>query len=139
MPVDLQKLDEEIERLQMIRKLASDPEGLKALERFTARNGNGNGVKAHIATPAKPATHGDSQAPQAPRKYGLMKEYALKVLCSTPQTVKQIVEGMIANGWTPTAKDPGPSVTEVLVNLEKKGEVRKAAEAGPYGAFMWIK
>jgi hypothetical protein len=142
MPLDLEKLDAEIRRLQMIRELASDPEGRKTLERFIAPNGNGSGAKLHTSAPAKAAHQSHSQAPQAPqapRKYGVMKEYALRVVCSTPQTVKQIVDGMIANGWTPTAKDPGPSVTEVLVNLEKKGEVKKASEKGPFGAFMWTK
>lgn len=144
MHIDLEKIDaqlralnEERDFLETIRQIAKNPERRKKLEGLLSPNGNGNGAKLHLTPPVE--TVDQSRSPAPPRKYGVMKQYALQVLCSTPQTVKQIVEAMIAKGWQPAAKDPGPSVTEVLINLEKRGEARKAPEKGHYGAFMWIK
>jgi hypothetical protein len=135
MPFDTQKLDAEIRRLQMIRELANDPESRALLERFITHNGHGTKtVRAE-----KPIHAADSHNGARPRKYGEMKKYALEVLSSTPQTVKQIVDRMIARGFKPVAADPGPSVTEVLRNLEKKGQIKRSSDTGAYGAFLWTK
>jgi hypothetical protein len=135
MPLDKHKVDAESRRWELFRELVRDPEGVAMLERFITPNGK------HRAKPASTEksvdTAGSRNKPQ-PRKYGEMRRYALQVLTSTPQTIDQILEQMVAAGFEPMAKSPKASLTRVLDKLETKGQAKKAGKAR-YGTFTWTK
>jgi hypothetical protein len=140
MPSDIaEKAATRLRHAQMIHELVNDPESFAQLRSLFATS-NGHGVRAASTKGTAPhVAMTGSQNGARPRKYGEMRKYALEVLNSTPQTVQQILDRMVARGFKSMAKDPKPSVAEVLTNMGKRGEVKKASETGPYGASMWTK
>jgi hypothetical protein len=133
MPFNIEKLDAEIRRLQMIRELANDPEAREALERFVTPNG-------HTEKPAESALALEPpklEAQPPKRTYGLMAKHALELLNSTPQSAQDIAAQMMAQGFEFTA-DPKTAISDVLRGLEQKKQVKRNGK-GKYGVSLWVK
>lgn len=131
MPIDLAALDAKIKKLQMIRKLASDPDVVDLLSDIVTSNGNGGASR-------KP------QIPVAERK-GVRYDVLKHVPSSDPSdpsdsgvplTAKEIAEKMEEFKYKFKSQDHPTTVRESLRELEKERLIEKAG-VNEDGAAMW--
>lgn len=132
MPIDLKKLDDQIQKLQGIRKIASDPESLALLEQFILDGRIGGGREA-----PKPATHlsvldelsDAGKGGTAPQQRGEQIGTIRRIVASGPENfdVSDVGEKIRASG----IKISNVAVGKVLKRLEKRGEIKIVQRGKP--------
>jgi hypothetical protein len=135
MQLDKEKVDREFRIIQLLKELTEIPGWQKSLERYVTTNGASAGAARSTTTHQE-----DGQNPTGVPKRGKLRYYALQVVSSTPQTVKQITEQMVAKGFKSRREgDLEVLVAEGLRNMAKNGEATRRPEKGAFGASLWTK
>jgi hypothetical protein len=118
MAIDLKKIDDQIRRLQEIKRLASDPEMLTLLEGLVTKNGD-------VAT---------SITPQAIRTpvggKNVLLQATRRAIAALPQnrfTSGYLVDQMIKNGFQFAAGKPNVAMNGALKRLVARQEIIIAA------------
>ena len=115
MAIDLRKLDDQIRRLQELKRIALDPEMLTLLEGLVTNNGD---VSASITR----------QAPQTPiGGKNVLLQATSRAIAALPQnrfTSVYLVDQMIKSGFQFAAGNPKVAINGVLKRLAAKQEIR---------------
>jgi len=134
MKLDIAKIDAEIERLQSLKRLASDPRMAELFERFASSNGSQEFVVTESSTPP------------------ITEDYSRGDLLRTVQQTCQLFEGQFTSsdviakmrdrGFKFKAKNPHIAVNGVLRKLLGKRNKIKLAEQGigrTANRYEWIR
>lgn len=119
MTLDTRLIDEQIKRLQDLKRIAADPEAVRLFQQILL------GQNGHVETPETVKDSKYDSIPETPRR-GTLIETVLRVVNSSnkPVEVNSVVEEMLRMGFQFAASRPKVAVGIALRKLESKGRIR---------------
>lgn len=123
MAITTAKIDEQIRKLQELKKLVADPEMLPLLESLLVQNGNGNAPAKHSHTYSRKRVGRQL-------KRGNLVETVEKTIAdmSGRLTAPMVARTMAHNGFKFASQKPKVAVNGVLRNLVKNGMLKIVVE-----------
>jgi hypothetical protein len=114
--IELKDIDEQIQRLQELRKIVADPEMASLLNQLMAsKNGHSS------------LTHADKKGEHKAKKKGTFInriEETCRLFASARFTIRNVIDKYESTGNTFNARDKGVAVYTVMKRLEKRGVVK---------------